>query len=71
MYVCICNNVTERDIHCAVANGCTSMRELSRQLGVARECGSCASCARDVLREARSCHAPVGIKIYSAAMVTA
>jgi bacterioferritin-associated ferredoxin len=69
MYVCICNSVTERDIHNAVAAGCDSMRELKRQLGVATECGRCTSCARDVLRQARS--ASTGTKITPAAMATA
>lgn len=58
MYVCICNAVTERDIGCAVAEGCDSLRELREQLGVGAGCGRCASCARDVLHESLHAHAP-------------
>lgn len=52
MYVCICNAVTEQDIHDTVAKGSSSMRELRERLGVCACCGRCASCARDVLRDA-------------------
>jgi bacterioferritin-associated ferredoxin len=50
MYVCICRQVTDRDIRDAVVNeGARSMRDLQRGLGVASCCGCCAPCAREVL----------------------
>ncbi len=52
MYVCVCNAVTERHIGEAVREGSTTLRDLRRNLGVAAECGRCASCARDCLRAA-------------------
>lgn len=53
MYVCLCQQVTDRDIREAVASeGARSMRDLQRQLGVASTCGCCAPCARDVLAAA-------------------
>ncbi len=52
MYVCICKNVSDRQIRQAVAHGARRLRDLREMLGVASECGKCASCARDVLREA-------------------
>lgn len=55
MYVCLCNNVTDTHIHQLVrAEGVTTMRELREHLGVATQCGKCAKCAKDVLREAVS-----------------
>ena len=57
MYICICKGVTDRDIRAAAAEGCASLRDLKRELGVATECGRCASCAKAVLHEA----APVSI----------
>lgn len=54
MYVCICKALTEKDVHSAVAQGCNSVRELKRALGLASECGRCASCARSMLQTARS-----------------
>jgi len=53
VYVCICNSVTDRDIHEAVARGARTVKDLRRELGVASDCGKCASCAREVLCEAR------------------
>lgn len=53
MYVCLCNQVTDRDIRDAVANeGACCMRDLQRRLGVASSCGCCAPCAREVLMNA-------------------
>lgn len=50
MYVCICNQVTDRAIREAVQDeAASSMRDLRRQLGVADCCGRCAPCAREVL----------------------
>ena len=51
MYVCICQKVTERDIHEAVAQGAYRMRDLRKQLGVSSQCGKCAGCAKAVCRK--------------------
>ena len=51
MIVCVCNNISEREIRQAVDFGLSTMDELSRDLGVATCCGQCHSCAKDVLRE--------------------
>ncbi len=53
MYVCLCHSVTDTDIRRLVrTEGVCSMRELSRQLGVATQCASAGCCAREMLREA-------------------
>lgn len=53
MYVCLCRNVTDKDIRQLVhTEGVTSMRELREHLGVAMQCGKCSRCAKDVLQEA-------------------
>ena len=52
MYVCVCQAVTDRQIRQAAADGARTLDDLRRELGVARECGQCASYARDCLREA-------------------
>lgn len=53
MYVCLCHNVTDTDIrHLVRTRGVDSMRELREHLGVATQCGKCAKCAKDVLRDA-------------------
>lgn len=52
MYVCICNGVSERQVHQAVAAGCSSLKELKNDLGVSNGCGRCAGHARNVLEDA-------------------
>jgi bacterioferritin-associated ferredoxin len=53
MYLCICRQVTDRDIHEAVAQGACRMRDLRTQLGVRAQCGKCADRAHAVLKGAR------------------
>ncbi len=54
MYVCVCQAVTDGQIREAATGGARTLRDLRRELGIARECGSCAACARDCLREAHA-----------------
>jgi bacterioferritin-associated ferredoxin len=51
MIVCVCNNISDREIRQAVELGITSMAELHEQLGVGTCCGKCVSYAREVLDE--------------------
>jgi bacterioferritin-associated ferredoxin len=53
MYVCLCHGVTDGQIRRAVDAGCCSMRKLSKELGVATNCGRCAVHAKQVLDESR------------------
>lgn len=52
MIVCVCNNVSERDIHNAVRGGITTIKGLRDELGVSACCGKCGSCAKKVLKDA-------------------
>ena len=52
MIICVCNNVSDREINQAVAFGAVTMEELQRDLGVANCCGQCHSCAKQVLANA-------------------
>ncbi|HWJ95966.1 MAG TPA: (2Fe-2S)-binding protein [Telluria sp.] len=51
MIVCVCNNISDREIRQAVDLGISSMPELYRELGVGTCCGKCVSYAREVLNE--------------------
>lgn len=53
MYVCICQEVTDRQIRQAVEEGASTMRHLRKDLGVAACCGRCAPHAKALLDEAR------------------
>ncbi|MDE2202958.1 MAG: bacterioferritin-associated ferredoxin [Burkholderiaceae bacterium] len=55
MYVCICNQVTDHEIHGAARLGVSTLDELAETLGVGTCCGQCRDCARQVLAEAVSC----------------
>lgn len=52
MYVCVCNAVTERQIHQAVKKGAKTVKHLKDELGVGAECGKCVSCAKACLKAA-------------------
>lgn len=49
MYICICNAVTERQVHAAVDAGATTLSDLQFELGVASCCGCCAEMAQEYL----------------------
>jgi bacterioferritin-associated ferredoxin len=51
MIVCVCNNISDREIRKAVDMGLTSMADLYKELGVGTVCGTCVSYARQVMNE--------------------
>jgi len=57
MYVCVCKAVTDRQIHEAAQGGARTLGDLRRQLGVTMDCGRCAACAHECLKEAHHCAA--------------
>ena len=52
MYVCLCNNVTERDIDKAVRDGARTLQCLAESLAVSTCCGQCACFAEERLQAA-------------------
>ena len=52
MHVCVCNAVTDSQIREAAQGGARTLRDLRQQLGVTRDCGRCATCAHECLRQA-------------------
>lgn len=53
MYICICNAVTEKQVHKAAEQGASSLEDLQMDLGVATCCGQCADDACTALEGAR------------------
>lgn len=53
MYVCVCNAVTESQVLRAVEEGVRNLRGLQARLGIALECGRCASHAHGLLKGGR------------------
>ncbi len=54
MYVCICHEVTERDIKQAVKEGASSVEDLRNKLHVASSCGRCEEFAESCIRAAEN-----------------
>jgi bacterioferritin-associated ferredoxin len=54
MIVCVCRRVSDHQIRQAVADGAHSLECLQIELGVATQCGRCAECACQVMREAQA-----------------
>ena len=56
MIVCVCNNVSDREIAREASAGCPSFGQLQMRTGVAAACGACHECAREVFAAAhRDC----------------
>ena len=51
MIVCICKAVSDKRIRNAVGEGVSSLRELSRELGIGTCCGKCVPQAREVMSQ--------------------
>jgi bacterioferritin-associated ferredoxin len=60
MIVCVCNNISDREIRQAVDLGLTSMADLYKELGVGTCCGKCVSYAREVMHEHLEATATLG-----------
>lgn len=67
MYVCVCQAVTDRQIREAAHDGARTLKDLRRDLGITRDCGRCASCARACLEEAHQDQAKPGKVLRKAA----
>ena len=61
MIICICQNVSERDIARAVSEGCHSFPALQEELEIGRGCGTCLCSARESFAEQKAaCRAACG-----------
>ena len=49
MYVCVCNAVTDRQIAQALRSGARDLADVTQQLGVGSNCGSCLSYAQELI----------------------
>ena len=51
MYVCICRQVTDREIRDICRSGCADFADVQAKTGVASECGKCCECAKSLVEE--------------------
>jgi bacterioferritin-associated ferredoxin len=54
MIICVCQNVSDRDIARAVAQGCQSFNALQDELEVGKCCGTCLCSARESFAEQKA-----------------
>ncbi len=50
MIVCVCQNVSDRDIRAAVDAGASTLADISAQLNVGSCCGKCNAFAKTLVR---------------------
>ena len=59
MIVCVCNNISDREIRMAIELGSDSIAALQRDLGVATCCGQCFDYASELLNKTLAQSAPL------------
>ncbi|MYN43520.1 2Fe-2S ferredoxin [Pseudoduganella sp. FT93W] len=59
MIVCVCNNISDREIRMAIELGSDSVEALQRDLGVATCCGQCFDYASELLNKTLAQSAPL------------
>ncbi|MCB9665435.1 MAG: (2Fe-2S)-binding protein [Alphaproteobacteria bacterium] len=60
MIVCVCKQVSERDLDREVARGCRSVADVARSTGAGTDCGCCGEALREAVAE-RLCSAPARV----------
>ncbi len=71
MYVCVCNAVTECQVYEAIDAGATTVKALSRQLGVGTQCGICIGCTKECLSKAQAPEKKLPRNVFSIAKTEA
>jgi bacterioferritin-associated ferredoxin len=54
MIVCLCANVSERELVAIIAAGATTVREVGRRCGAGAGCGACKPLIRECLSRGRA-----------------
>ncbi len=64
MIICVCKAVSDRHIRSAVKNGATTLRDLTRELGVGTCCGKCVPEAKAALSACRDAEGKSAVLRY-------
>ncbi len=54
MIVCLCANVSERELVATIASGATTVKEVGRRCGAGAGCGACKPLIRECLARCRA-----------------
>lgn len=49
MIVCVCKQVSEREVDALLASGCRTVAEVARRTGAGTDCGCCAAALREAV----------------------
>ncbi|MEF7614687.1 (2Fe-2S)-binding protein [Aquincola sp. MAHUQ-54] len=63
MIVCLCHRISDRDIQRAVREGVDDFETLQDDTCLARNCGCCEECARQVFDDARAAALPAAVHV--------
>ena len=58
MIVCLCANVSERELVATIAAGATTVKEVGRRCGAGQGCGACKPLIRECLARCRAAAEP-------------
>ncbi|SEG90800.1 Bacterioferritin-associated ferredoxin [Thermomonospora echinospora] len=70
MYVCLCNGVTENDVHMSIAAGAGSTRDIRAACGMKPGCGVCTKRLFALLSEHRATNDPLKVTTGAAPAAT-
>jgi bacterioferritin-associated ferredoxin len=59
MIVCLCANVSERELEAVIAEGATTLKAVRRACGAGGGCGACRPLIRECLKRCHAAAAPV------------
>ena len=59
MYICICENITDRQLRAEVKNGACSLKQARQACGIASCCGACAREAEVIIDEELQAQVPM------------
>lgn len=54
MIICVCKNISDRDIARAVLEGCHSFKAVQNELELGKSCGTCLDYARECFAESKA-----------------
>jgi bacterioferritin-associated ferredoxin len=71
MIVCLCANVSERELVATIAAGATTVKEVGRRCGAGQGCGACKPLIRERLSRCRAAAAAEAAPLASPAALPA
>lgn len=51
MYICLCKQVTDKQIETAIQDGANSIKAIQEELGASTQCGCCMDTIKDMIAE--------------------